>query len=92
MFKIPRTTIQKYLPYILIGMLLITAIVVWQGFFKKEKPILPEIIFIPQKIEIDFECLEDPILRELQPFEKIKPFEEGTEIGRKNPFLPYQNQ
>lgn len=39
-----------------------------------------------KKIEIDFELLENPLLNQLQPIEKIPPFE--GEVGRENPFIP----
>jgi hypothetical protein len=53
----------------------------------KVKPTLPA---VPEpkreKLEINLQALENPILNELQPFEEISPLEEG--IGRENPFLP----
>lgn len=69
--------------------LLITGIILWQGFFAKKE----ELEFIPppptpaKKIEIDFKTLKSPQLEELQPFEKVPPYE--GEVGRENPFLPY---
>lgn len=82
---------QKKLIWILTVVVLITIIVLWQGFFKKPKEI--EVVspkrVIPEfrEVKINFQILETPLLKELQPFEKIKPFE--GEIGRENPFLPY---
>lgn len=82
---------QKYLIFIFIGILLVIFIVIWQGFLKKEKPVFieekKERAMIFEKIKINFEVLDNPILKELQPFEKIPSFE--GEKGRKNPFLPY---
>jgi hypothetical protein len=58
------------------------------GFFKKEKPSeIPELIYQPAKIKINFELLKAPFLKELLPYEEIKPFE--GKIGRENPFSPY---
>lgn len=78
----------RYLFPILAIIVLITAIVIWRGFFVKEKPVLPPIEKAPaKKIEINFETLKNPLLQELQTFEEIPPFEE--EVGRENPFIPY---
>lgn len=77
----------RYLFPILAIVILITAIVLWQGFFVEEKPVLPPIEIPTKKIEIDFETLKNPFLEELQPFEVIPPFEE--EVGRENPFISY---
>jgi len=89
--------IQKYFVYILGIILLIIVLIIWQGFFVEEKPISPGEIVKPNKsIEIDFEILESPILKGLQPFEEIEPFKEVIvegevikKIGRENPFVPY---
>lgn len=78
---------QQYLILITLVIILLILIVVWQGFLAKPKPApSPTVSKLPQ-IKINFEVLESPILKKLQPFEKIPPFEE--EIGRENPFLPY---
>lgn len=81
---------QKRLIYLLLAVLIITGFILWQGFFKKppsviEEPSAAALNF--EKAEIDFTLLENPILKELQPFERIEPFEE--KVGRENPFLPY---
>lgn len=89
---------QKTLTFILVLVVLVTAIVIWWGFFKKEKGLLPEeAIILPQKeVKIDFEILKNKALEELQPFSRIEPFQEtllteGEEekLGRENPFIPY---
>ena len=82
--------IQKRFILILGTILLIIVLVIWRGFFVKEKPISPgEIVEPAKRVEIDFEILESPILKGLEPFEEIEPIEAGIEIGRENPFLPY---
>ena len=80
----------QYLIPILVGALLVTLFVIWQGFFVKEtiSIIIEPLMRPPKKIEINFPLLKDPIFQILQPFEKISPPEEG--IGRENPFTPYQ--
>jgi len=83
--------IQKRLILILGIILLIIVLVIWRGFFVKEKPIWEagEVLKPAKKIEINFEILESPILKGLEPFEEIEPIEAGIEIGRENPFLLY---
>ncbi|PIR71771.1 MAG: hypothetical protein COX89_01395 [Candidatus Nealsonbacteria bacterium CG_4_10_14_0_2_um_filter_37_10] len=77
----------RYLFPVLAIVILITAIVLWQGFFVEEKPLLPPIEVPVKKIEINYEILKHPLLEKLQFFEDISPFE--GEFGRENPFLPY---
>ncbi len=90
--------IQKRFILILGIILLIIVLVIWQGFFVKEKPIREagEVLKPAKKIEINFEILESPVLKGLQPFEEIKTYEEEIsegavteKIGRENPFLLY---
>lgn len=82
----------RYLLPVLVITVLITAFVLWRGFFAKEKlpPILPSVeVEIPaKKIELNFQILKNPFLEELQLPEAIPPFE--GEPGRENPFLPYE--
>ena len=78
---------QKRLIFVLLAVIILIFIVVWRGFLVKPKPVLVPIILEPPKIEINFGVLKGPVLKEFQPFEEIKPFEE--EIGRENPFTPY---
>lgn len=79
---------QRNLIWIFIIIVLIMVVIWWQGFFKKPSLKGIEIpVFEFKKIEINFEVLENPILKELQLFEKIQPYE--GEIGRADPFLPY---
>ena len=44
-------------------------------------------VFLPPKIEIDFQTLKNPQLDELEAFKDIPLFE--GKIGRDNPFTPY---
>lgn len=82
---------RKKQKYLIIGfgiMLVVISIVLWSGYFKKEKPIvLPVSAIPPREIKINFEVLENPFLKELQPFVEISPF--VGEKGRENPFTPY---
>ena len=84
-----KTKKQRYLLIVFLIIILIFALIIWRGFFVKEKP--PEKV-IPKpvkKIEIDFETLKNPILENFEPVEKIIPLGPEIEIGRENPFLPY---
>lgn len=83
---------QQYLIFVFIGVVLLVG---WLIFYKKPRvslippPLAPE----PEIIEIDFGVLQNPILQELEVPEEIPaPEEEGVEVGRENPFEPYQTQ
>ena len=81
--------IQKSLILIFIAVIIITTVVIWQGFFKEEITTpLPEVILLPyREIKIDYKVFENPMLKNLEPFNKIQPLKEKS--GRENPFLPY---
>lgn len=93
-----KTKRQRNLILIFVGVILITSLIIYFGYFKKEKALpteiqIPEIVppVLPkerEKIEIDFEVLKNPILERLQLFEKIEPAK-PEEVGRENPFQPY---
>ena len=94
---------QRILIFVFAATLLITAIVVWQGFFNKggtEELSGGNVVLSQEEIKIDFNVLKSPLLKELQSFSEIEPLKESTttvkgkiEItgkkGRENPFLPY---
>jgi hypothetical protein len=88
---------QKTLIFILIGSLLITAFVVWYGFFREEKSATELYIeenteASQEEIKIDFSVLKNPLLQELQPFSEIQPLGGSSTpgvAGRANPFIPY---
>lgn len=56
-------------------------------FLKNQEAPIPSITYKPPKIKINFEAFKSPFLKELLPYEEIKPFEEKA--GRENPFEPY---
>ncbi len=82
---------QQRLVLILIAVVIITIVVVWFGFFRK--PATPvtggetQVAQVYRIPELDFFILENPIFRDLQPFDNIVPF--VGEKGRTNPFLSY---
>ena len=82
---------QRRLLYILFTSLIITAIVLWWGFWRKPAPVIEQVktgnLEFLKPVEIDMTLLENPILRALEPFEGLSPFEGGR--GRENPFIPY---
>ena len=81
---------QQKLIYILLGLILTVIAVVWWGLFSKTpQAVLRPIATVPkpEKIEINFEVLKNPLLKELLPLPEVKPFE--GKAGRENPFLPY---
>ncbi|MDD2696804.1 MAG: hypothetical protein PHE52_01440 [Candidatus Pacebacteria bacterium] len=81
--------IQRNLIIVFLFVFIVTVIVIWQGFFKKESEVLPgETILLPkEEVKIDFDFFKNAQLQKLLPFAEIQPFE--GEIGRDNPFLPY---
>lgn len=83
---------QRNLTLVFLIVILVTAVIIWRGFLAEKKPAIVEVSKVskPKKVEINFEALQNPILKELQPFEEIKPLEgTTTEVGRGNPFRPY---
>ncbi len=59
----------------------------WYKFLNKKPSSVHVLPQKPAEIKINFDILKSPILTELQPFERIVPFE--NEAGRQNPFIPY---
>ena len=79
---------QKYLILVVAGILAVTGIVLYFGYKKPEKAVVPGPIFTPsRKIEINYEILESPVLDKLEPFPETPSYE--GELGKNNPFLPY---
>ncbi len=80
---------QKYLLPIVLVVIVIAFIVLWFVYFRKEKPAyVPEVSGpVLKEIKINFDILENPLLKKLQPFIKIPSFE--GETGRDNPFISY---
>ena len=79
---------QKYLIGFLIVIVLVTIFILRKNIFKTPISILPSPeIFLPQDIEINFEALKNPLIKELQLPEAEKPFD--GKAGRENPFIPY---
>lgn len=78
---------QKYFIIILAIIIFLTGIVLWRGLHPaSEKQPSPVSVSKTPTLEINFGTLKSSLLKELQLFEPIKPFEDG--LGRKNPFVP----
>lgn len=80
---------QKYLFPIALIIIIVVFIILWFGYFKKEEPVsAPEVLgSVLREIKINFDILENPLLKKLQPFMKVPSFE--GEAGRDNPFISY---
>jgi len=81
---------QKYLILAFAAIMIVTLVVLWQGFLSKmiiPAPISSPQVVPPREIEINEEILKSEFLKNAQAFEEV-PLLEG-EGGRENPFLPY---
>jgi len=80
---------QKKLAYFLLAVILVICFVLWLGVLRKPRAGEQVLPFLPilRKAEVNFNVLENPTLKDLQPFKEIAPFE--GKMGRGNPFLPY---
>ena len=81
-----KTLENKILMYLTIALIIAGCFIIYKDVFLRSKvyiPFLPETI---HKINIDYQTLENPKVKELLPLEKILVPEE---IGRENPFESY---
>lgn len=87
--KAKRQNILFIVFFIVLGA---TLLILYFGYFKKEKTTFPEIspefpAFRKKEIKINWDILENPIFGKLEEFpqiEKLKP----ENIGKENPFSP----
>ena len=83
---------QRNLILVFLGVCLVTGAILWKGFSATgKKPGAEEVseVIKPKKVEINFEVLKSPLLKDFQGFEEIKPLDESAKVGRENPFLSY---
>ena len=83
---------SRYLIFVFLAILVaIIIIAFWPNIssylFEIESGILPPLEITKEKIEIDFEVFNHPLLEKIQLFPEIEPFTE--EVGRENPFIFY---
>lgn len=82
---------QRYLLLVFGVVIVVTLAVVWFGFlqdkvtfFKAQTP-APSPFASRNIIQIDFDFLEGSLLKEMDVFNEVSPYEGG--IGRENPFI-----
>lgn len=81
-----KTLEDRILIYLILALVVAGSFIIFRGVLLRPKvyvPFLPEIV---HKINIDYQTLENPKVKELLPLEKILVPEE---IGRENPFESY---
>lgn len=81
-----KTLESRILIYLTLALIIVGFFIILKDVFLRPKiytPFFPEIV---NKIEIDYQALESPKVKELLPLEKILVPEE---IGRENPFESY---
>lgn len=79
---------QTYLVWILAGVLLLTLVVLWRGYFGQESSFAPaeEKIIVPKTVDMRWEVLEQETW---EGRSVLAPPPSVSEIqGRSNPFLP----
>lgn len=78
---------QKYLLFFGLGLVAVTAVILYFGYFNAgEELSVPDTTIIAKKnIKIKYEVLENPLIKDLLPFESA-PLYEG-DLGRENPFV-----
>jgi len=80
-------TKKTYLIALLGVVIAVVIFLVWQRFFQKPSTTLSSLPLPPEEIKINFSVLENPFLKELQPFPEIPAFE--GQMGRANPLSSY---
>lgn len=90
-----KKKMQQGLIIVLLVVLLITAGVLWLGFFRgkqgeRASVVRPEAAQgqQPQTVQINFDVLSLPLLQELD--DPAEPVQEPLIKGRNNPFLPFE--
>lgn len=84
---------QKYLVIVFVALIAIIAFVFLSDLFKKgeEIPAIESVSEIVPMVEINFQILDDPILKKLsESYPELPLVLPPEEIGRGNPFLPYE--
>ena len=79
---------QKGLIVVFVVLVLLTAIIIWRGFYVQEEVTIKIIPERYRKINVDFTVLDKPLLADLKLIGVIPPLE--GEPGRANPFIPVE--
>lgn len=85
MNQLPKKTLYLFL--VLIGVTALTVFVLWKGFTEPTTELTPT-EGVRTGSDFDFSLLETKKVKYLEPYEKLPEFE--GEIGRDNPFSPYE--
>ena len=84
---VQKKKVQQYLILGLGVLVIIIAVVLWQGFLRGGQDVSSQVSFPPARtVNINFEVLESPLFNEIQ--EPGPPILIPEERGRDNPFLP----
>ena len=85
---------QRYLILIFGALILIIAFVFFYGYFQEEEEIFidkPAVSKYLPRIKIDFQVLESSVFQKLsKPFPDLPSVLPPEEVGREDPFLPYE--
>lgn len=77
---------QKILVFVFFGILIITFLFLYFGYFKEEKePQQLTFEFLPQKISLNFKIFQNPIFEQLQPLDPPL-FPSQEEVGKEDIF------
>lgn len=79
---------QQYLIFAVLGIIALTAIVLWRGFFTKPSQETPGIIrTMAPSLSIDFGVFEQEEFKSIGAAKE--PVHPPAEVGRQNPFIPF---
>jgi hypothetical protein len=83
---------QKSLVLFFLISLVIIFIILYSQFFKKEEPPIldSDSTQIIRNVKIDFVILDNPLFLKLKPFPDPPAAPSAAELGRDNPFYPYE--
>lgn len=84
---VQKKKVQQYLILGFIVIMIISTVVLWQGFLRGGQGVSSQVSFPPARtVKVNFEVLKSPLFDEIQ--EPSPPILIPEERGRDNPFLP----
>lgn len=81
--KTKRTYLIVFLGVVIVAVIFL----VWQRFFQEPSTPSSSLPLPPEEIKINFSVFKNPLIKELQTFPEIPPFE--GQMGRTNPLSSY---